>query len=385
MYSEFVTQKKGNYQWTHNQLTQALFESRTMNIPSLRLATQNITTQDFTDPQSLVAYMGAIQAQDFPMSRWAIGLRLPGTSDASIENALNTGELVRTHILRPTWHIVAAQDVRWMMALTGKNIKAASASRDRDLGIDAALYVRVNDLIVKALEGNNHLTRAEVMQFLEQHGVKTDSSRAVHFMGNAETDALVCNGIPRGKEQTYALLDEKIPAKGLVLSREESLAELAKRYFTSHAPATLPDFHWWSGLSMPDARTGLESIKSALSSFDVEGKTYFFGKNGLDAAMNNSLYLLPAFDEYCVSYKDRNAVFAREWQGQAITSNGIFKPIIVVNGKVEGIWKRTVQKNKVVVEPQFFNPKAEVDADKLGIMAAGFGDFLGLKTELKGI
>jgi hypothetical protein len=364
-----------------------------MNIPNARLANQHINASQFNDPQSLVAYMGAIQAQDFSMARWAIGLRIPGATDAAIEQALNTGQLVRTHILRPTWHIVAAQDVRWMMALTGKSIKAASASRDRELGIDTALYARTNDLICKALAGNNHLTRAEIMQFLEQNGVKTDPSRAVHFMAYAETDALICNGIPRGKEQTYALLDEKVPDKGLVLTREESLAELAKRYFTSHGPATLPDFQWWSGLSMTDARAGLASIRSELETVELGGKTYFFNPNALNiqnATINigsgeevDSLFLLPAFDEYCVSYKHRTDVFATEWQGHAITSNGIFKPIIVVNGNVEGLWKRTVQKNKVVIEPQFFNPNAVVLEAKLATEAARFGQFLALPIQLK--
>jgi hypothetical protein len=275
---------------------------------------------------------------------------------------------------------VSAQDVRWMMALTGKNIKRAFASHNRDLGIDASLYARVNDVIAKALEGNNHLTRSEIMEFLEQNGIKTDTSRATLFMMNAETDALVCNGVPRGKEQTYALLDEKVPAKGLTLSHEESLAELAKRYFTSHAPATVQDFHWWSGLTMTDARAGLASIKSDLQTFDIEEKTYFFRENSATNEVGAPLFLLPAFDEYCVSYKDRNAVFASEWQSQAITINGIFKPIIVINGRVEGVWKRTIKKNTVAIETQFFNPKTVVDSKKLAQAKAHFGQFLGLTT-----
>jgi hypothetical protein len=232
--------------------------------------------------------------------------------------------------------------------------------------------------IVKALEGNKYLTRAEVVMFLEQHGLKSARSIDALLMMNAETDALICNGIPRGKEQTYALLDEKIPEKGPVFSREEALYELAKRFFVSHAPATLPDFHWWSGLSMPDARMGLDSIKSSLDRFDFEGKTYFLGKNSLNPEPNSSLFLLPAFDEYCVSYKDRTAVFAREWHGQAITANGIFKPIIVVNGKVEGIWKRTIQKNKILVETRFFNPQTAVEAERLTVEAAKLERFWGL-------
>jgi len=353
-------------------------------LPKLRLHNQKITNPDFATPQGLVAHMGAIQAQDYPMSKWAVGLRVPSTTDASIEAALNNGELVRTHVLRPTWHLVSGQDLRWMLTLTAKQIKAASASRDRELGIDSALYARTNDLIAKALQGGKNLTREEVMLELERGGVKTDSSRAVHFMMNAEVDAIVCNGVMSGKKLTYALIDEKIPP-GLVLTREEALATLAKRYFSSHAPATLPDFQWWSGLSMPDARAGLESIKNELQSFVVEGKTYFFEEKNL-ATLNSdpSVFFLPAFDEYIVSYKDRSTVFDPIWHKEAITSNGIFKPIIVVDGLVVGIWKRTVQKNKVVIEPIFFDPKDKLAIEAMEKATAGFGAFLGLGVEIKG-
>lgn len=355
----------------------------TTHIPHLRLHNQKITQPDLNTPQALVAHMGAMQAQDYPMSKWAVGVRLPGVSDAGIEAALDAGEIVRTHVLRPTWHLVSGQDLRWMLALTGKHIKALSVARDRELGIDTALYIRCNDLISKALEGGKNLTREEVMLELEKGGVPTNSSRAVHFMMNAEVDGIVCNGIMQGKKQTYALLDEKIPP-GLVLTREESLTALAERYFTSHAPATVQDFQWWSGLPMSDARTGLEHIKSSLQSVVVEGKTYFFTeKSTTTPTQNPSIFFLPAFDEYTVSYKYRSTVFEPTWHKEAITSNGIFKPIIVVNGLVQGIWKRTVQKNKVVIEPTFFDKKDTLPMELMEKAVEGFGAFLGMEVVLK--
>jgi Winged helix DNA-binding domain len=350
-------------------------------IAALRLQYQQILQTHFSTPQSLVAYMGAVQAQDYPMSKWAIGLRTPEAVDATIEAALDAGRLVRTHVLRPTWHIVSGQDVRWMLALSAPRIKTALASYDRELEIDAALYHRTNNLIAQSLEGNKHLTRTEIMAFLEQHGIKAGPGRATHFMMNAEIDALVCNGVMRGKEQTYALLDEKVP-KGLIFSREEALVELAKRYFTSHAPATLQDYQWWSGLTMPDARAGLESIKTTLDSFIFEEKTYFVPRNQPHAKGENSLFFLPAFDEYCVSYNNRNAVFAPQFQRQAITVNGIFKPIIVKNGQVIGVWKRTVAKNKVVVETTFFEDADQLTASEIEPAILAFGRFLGLPVVL---
>ncbi len=351
------------------------------HIPFLRLKNQKITHTDLATPEALVAYLGAVQAQDYPMSKWAIGLRVKGSTDAHIESALDAGSLVRTHVLRPTWHIVSGHDVRWMLALTAKHIKAASASRDRDLGIDSALYSRCNDLIVKALEGGKHLTREAVMQELGKNGIETNPSRAVHFMMNAEVDGIVCNGKMQGSTLTYALLDEKVP-KGPTYSREESISILAQRYFTSHGPAMLQDFHWWSGLPMPDARMGLESIKKQLQFFESDGKTYWFAETG-PAVADDSVFFLPAFDEYTVSYKDRAAVFDPQWHKEAITVNGIFKPIIVVNGQVKGIWKRTIQKKQVLVSPIFFNPKDKLPTEVLKHAIVPFSAFLNTHLHLQ--
>lgn len=353
------------------------------HIPTLRLVNQKIIVGHFDTPHALVTHLGAVQAQDYPMSKWAFGVRLPHATDASIEAALDAGELVRTHVLRPTWHIVSGQDVRWMLALTSKYIKASAAIRDRDLGIDSVLYTRTNDLIAKALEGGKNLTREEIMQELEKGGVATNSSRAVHFMMNAEQDGIVCNGVMKTKKQTYALLDEKVKP-GRALSREEALANLARRYFTSHAPATLQDFQWWSGLPMSEARVALESIKSNLESFESGAKTYFMGESTpFSSASESSVFFLPAFDEYTVSYKDRSTVFDPQWHKNAITSNGIFKPIIVRDGLVIGIWKRTIQKNKVVVEVEFFDPKDALEQGVMENAVAGFGKFLGLEVVVK--
>lgn len=351
-------------------------------IPPQRLQQQQIVQSAFSSIGELVRHMGAIQAQDYAMSKWAVGLRVPSVTDAGVEAALDSGELVRTHVLRPTWHLVSGQDVRWMLALTGQRIKAASAARDRDLGIDAALYARTNDLIVKALEGGNHLTREELMQAIERGGVPTDASRAVHFMMNAEVDGLVCNGVMRGKTHTYALIDEKVPPAPM-LSREEAIHTLAQRYFTSHGPATLADFHWWSGLSMPDARAGLESIRKLLESFEAADKVYFSPSPPALQTVTPNVFFLPAFDEYCVSYKDRNAVFRPEWQGQAITSNGIFKPILVVNGLVEGIWKRSIGKNKMSVEVSFFQSAPVCSIDDLQQAAQHYEAFMGFPADIK--
>ena len=354
-------------------------------IAQLLLENQQIAQSKFTTPQALVAWHGAKQAQDYTHAKWAIGLRLPGGTDQLIESAIQEGSVLRTHILRPTWHFVAASDIRWMMRLTAPQIAVQGASRERDLGLDAGTYRRTNDVIARALEGGKYLSRQALAEAIEQAGIMTNSSRMVHIMMQAELDLVVCNGVRQGKELTYALLDERVPA-GLDLSREESLAELAHRYFTSHAPATLQDFTWWSGLKVGDARAALEMIKSTLISRPLDGLSYWMPKElELPEKWTPMVHLLPAFDEYLVSYKNRGASLDPAVTSNAITSNGIFKPVIVIDGRVAGVWSRTEKKNAVVIEPQLFRDVNAAEKDGILAAAREFARFLNLEAVLKGL
>ncbi len=247
-------------------------------IAQLRLQNQQILRSKFATPQEIVAWHGAKQAQDYTHAKWAIGLRVPDATDQTIEQAIDTGTILRTHIMRPTWHFVAAQDIRWMMRLTAPQIVRLGLALERDLGLDAATFRRTNDVIVKALEGGHQRTRKELAEAIERAGIMTNSSRMVYIMFRAETELLVCNGSRRGKEHTYTLLDERIPPSPM-LTREEALAELARRYFTSHAPATVQDFSWWSGLKVSDARAALDMIKSELVSMPMDHLTYWMPKD----------------------------------------------------------------------------------------------------------
>lgn len=352
-------------------------------IAHLRLQNQQITRSKFATPEALVAWHGAKQAQDYTHAKWAIGLRVPDATDQTIEQAIDAGTIVRTHIMRPTWHFVAARDVRWMMRLTAPQIVLQSIAREKDLGLDPATFNRTNDLIVRALEGGRQLTRQELAAIIEQAGIVTDTHRMVHIMFRAELDLLVCNGSRRGKEQTYALLEERIPP-GPVLSREESLAELARRYFTSHAPATIQDFTWWSGLKVGDARTALELIKPDLISMPLEHLTYWMPKDlELPAQLEPSVHLLPAFDEFMVSYKERGASLDPTQTALAITGNGIFKPIVVVNGRVAGVWNRTEKNSSVVIEPRLFSNVSNAEIAGITNAAMRFGKFIGKETLIK--
>lgn len=352
-------------------------------IAQLRLENQQIAQSKFTTPQALVAWHGAKQAQDYTHAKWAIGLRLPGTTDERIEAAIDAGEIVRTHIMRPTWHFVTASDVRWLMRLTAPQISQQGLAMEREMGLDSTIFRRTNDIIAKTLEGGHQKTRKELAEAIEQAGIEVNSSRMVFIMYRAELELLVCNGSRRGKEHTYGLLEERIKP-GPDLNREESLAELARRYFTSHAPATIQDFTWWSGLKVGDARAALEMIKSELVALPLENLQYWMPQNmEIPARIKPSVHLLPAFDEYLVSYKDRSASLDPDKSRQAITSNGIFKPVVVVNGRVAGTWSRTEKKNAVSLELQLLHSLTSAEMEGVWAAAERFGRFLGKPVQVK--
>jgi hypothetical protein len=348
-------------------------------IAGIRLFNQQITATKFTRPEEMVSWFGAMQAQDYSMAKWAIGLRLPGSTEQTIETAVEKGSILRTHILRPTWHFVAAEDLRWMLALTATRIRSASAGMFRQLGLDQNTFQKSNRVIAKALDGGKHLTRQELRLVLERAGLITGDMRMTCFVFNAELDGIVCSGARRGKLQTYALLDERAP-KSSVLSREESIAELAFRYFTSHAPATLRDFVWWSGLSVADAKKGLEMNRSNLVGEEIDEQIYWMpGSITIPKGKPSSLHFLPAFDEFMVSYKDRSASLPLGAEKHLVVGHGIFNPIIVVNGRMVGVWKRTFRKDAVVIEKHVLPDAGKISERSIDRSARLYASFEGLE------
>jgi hypothetical protein len=347
------------------------------DIAQLRLHSQHIAATRLTTAAEVVGWMGAMQAQDYAMSKWAVGLRLPGSTDRLIEQAISAGEVLRTHLLRPTWHLVAAADLAWMLALTAPRIRAGLKSRLRDLGLTDDLLAKCNDLIGNALNDGKHLTRDEIVAELHAAGIATDGNRASHILMQAELSGLVCSGAVRNGKQTYALLAERLPQTP-PLTRSEALAALAKRYFTGHGPATLQDFTWWSGLAAGEARKALEMVKADFVSETIATQTYWFSAE-LQLPQNtaDTVHLLPAFDEFLISYTDRRASITMDDHRRAVSSNGIFWPIIVVNGQVVGLWKRAIKKDTVSVEMEFFQPASPTQKDLIEIAIREYACFVG--------
>lgn len=350
------------------------------DIANLRLFNQQIYSTQFTTAKDIVSWMGAMQAQDYAMSKWGVGIRLNGASDKVVEEALNQGEILRTHVLRPTWHLVAAEDICWMLELTAPRIKASVKSRHKQLELSDFLLHKTNDIIGNALSGGKHLTRAELVSILAEAGIATDNNRASHIMFWAELDGIICSGPIRSTMQTYALLSERVPeAHGL--PKDEALAKLAQKYFRSHGPATLYDFAWWSGLSAGDTRRALEMIKTELVSETIGTATYWFS-NHVGLQPGHSAYLLPAFDEFLISYKDRSATLTMQDFKRAVSINGMFWPIVVIDGQVAGTWKRTVKKNDVIIAVELFEKQQPDVLLRIEEAAVVYGNFMGKKTQV---
>ncbi|HEY9001162.1 MAG TPA: winged helix DNA-binding domain-containing protein [Mucilaginibacter sp.] len=348
-------------------------------IRELRLLNQHLASPVFTQPADLVYYMGAIQSQDYAGAKWAIAQRLKGATDKTIEDAFTNGDIIRTHVMRPTWHFVHPKDVRWVIQLTAPRVMTIAGTQHRQHQLDHIVFSKSEKAILKVIEGGKQLTRDEIAEALEQAGVATNEQRFIHIMMQMELIGLVCSGGRKGKQFTYALLDERVPATK-PFDKQEALVALAERYFTSHGPATLQDYVWWSGLTVIDAKAGLEAIKHKLTSAELNGNIYWFAEQqNLSKSKSPATFLLPNYDEYIVSYKDRSATIAASDVNKADPRGTIFNHTIVVNGKVIGIWKRFIGKSKVDIELIPFQPLSKANQTAIEAAAKRYAKFLQLK------
>jgi len=351
------------------------------DVANTRLISQQINATKFKTAKGIVDWMGAMQAQDFNMAKWAIGLRLKNTTEQNIDAAINSGEIIRTHLLRPTWHFVSSDDIYWILELTAPRIKNFMKGRNISLGLSPDVLKKANKLTEKLLAANKSLTRKELIKELNKSKIETDNNRASHILLNAELEGIICSGKMNEKQTTYALLNERVE-KPRPLKKEEALFKLASKYFKSHCPATLQDFVWWSGLSISDSKTALELIKSDFMSQKINTQEYWFPNSfSVPKKFKESIFLLPAFDEFLISYKDRSAAIILEHQKKAFSNNGIFWPVIIINGKAVGVWKREIKKDKIIIETNFFYQQNK-DEKQIQKAAEKFGYFLNHKAEI---
>jgi hypothetical protein len=357
-------------------------------VAARRLAAQQIARHQHADAGALVASLGAIQAQDYAGSRWALGLRVGGRrpGEPTIARAVADGTVIRMHVLRWTWQLVAPADLHWMLSLVAPRLHAGAAGRHLQLGLDAPALRRSEAALARALRRGNHLTRAEVAAALRDAGVDVEGPRLSHILGHAELSALICSGSPRGHQPTYALLEGRAPPPRAPLSRTEALAELARRYFRGRGPATLADFVWWSGLTMSDARAALATVESELACETFAGAKTWRAPRAPQptAASVASAYLLPPFDEYLVGYRDRSAVLSERYVRRINAGGGLLAPCIVLGGRVVGTWRRVFDRAGVTVTLAPFQPLRRADRERVEEAAERYAAFLDLPLRVSG-
>jgi hypothetical protein len=344
-----------------------------------RLRNQHISAPAFEAPRDEVGWLLAVQAQDYAAAKWGVGLRLCDADDDRVEHAFAEGSILRTHVLRPTWHFVTPEDIRWMVTLTAPRINTALGYHNRRLELDEAVFKRSNAVLRKALRDGKYLTRDELRRALADAGIHTDDLlRSTHIMMRAELDLVICSGPRRGKQFTYALLDERVPETD-PLTRDEALATLAERFFTSHGPATVHDLAKWSGLTVTDASAGLEAVKGKLACVVAGHRTYWLASSTrVTKPRPPKAYLLPCYDEYTVGYKDNSAVFDSTKDG-----NLIFNPTVVINGRVAGTWKRTIRRSDVEIGTSLFAPLSSAESCAVEDAVDRYGRFVGLRVSMQ--
>ena len=336
-----------------------------------RLRNQKLAKTDLDTPEGVVSWLGAVQAQDYAGAAWGLALRAKNVTGADVDKAFAAGRILRTHVMRPTWHFVLPADIRWMQALTGPRVQAINRVYCRTLGVDDRLITRARNVIERALEGS-HLTRGEISEALSRARINLKGQPLAHVLATVELDAVVCSGPRRGRQFTYALVAERAP-RAKILPRDEALAELTRRYFQSHGPATVRDFSWWSGLTMKDAREGI-----ALARPDVLAEP-----PGPDS-VRRANHLLPNYDEYLIAYRDRGAVV----DSSRARNLGIFTSLeyphhVIFDGRLAGSWRRTITGKGATLDVKLYGKAEKRHVQTLAAEAKRYGRFLQLDCRVQ--
>ncbi|MGH7158060.1 MAG: winged helix DNA-binding domain-containing protein [Candidatus Saccharimonadales bacterium] len=346
------------------------------NIASQRLHNQHLL-ENLKKPEDVVRSLGAMQAQDFIGAKWAIGLRCK-TTDAAVQKAFDDGKILRTHVLRPTWHFMAAEDIRWILELTAPRVHAFNKYYYKKLGVDEPTIKKANELLKNILRGGNQLTKIQIAAHFDAAALPTKGLPFGYILGYAELEALICSGAMQGKQHTYALLGERAPhAKSL--PRDKALIELTRRFFTAHGPAQIADFAWWSSLTTAEIKQGVAQAK--LKSVEIDGKTYYFAKEAPTSIPSPIAHLLPNYDEYFIAYKDRSA-FSNFKVSRQPSYEDLSYHILAIDGQLAGGWKREITAKQYTVKLNPFMQFSTVQQKAIDQAAKRLSNFAGLPVKL---
>lgn len=356
-------------------------------IASSRLHNQHLTGAPLASPVEVVQWLGAVQAQDYAGAKWGLGQRAQDVTDAALDRLFDAGAILRTHVLRPTWHFVDPADAYWLLQLTGPRLRQSLRGRHRRLELSERDIAHASDVLATALAGGGSLTRAELGTALRTAGIAPDGQRLPHLLLCAELDALIVSGPVRGRQFTWMLFDARAP-KSPRLDPEEAAVRLVCRYLQSHGPALLQDFTWWSGLSLSAARRAVAAAGPAVSSLTNGGQAYWYVTSERTRSAPEPWppgHLLSNWDEYTVGYRDRSAaVFAADAPHVARLAFGsILANVVTIDGRVRGGWSRAIGRQSVDVQVQPFGPMSRAELDALELAAERFGRFLGLPARLR--
>ncbi len=347
-----------------------------------RLLAQQIAIPRHDRVADVVRDLLCVQAQDYLGSLWAIALRTVGGTTARVEQAIADRAIVRSWPMRGTLHLVAAEDLRWLLALLGDRAIASARGRMTQLGLGDREVAAARDLLGAALSGGRALTRAEVYAAIAPVGVEAGTP-GLHIINHLATRAFICHGPLRGRQPTFVLVDEWLPPTP-TLDRADALAALVERYFTSHGPATVHDLAWWAGLTLADIRLGLASTGDRLERWTIDGTDYWAGALPEGGARLPKAHLLPGFDEYLLGYRDRSAVLDDEHAGRISPgANGVFHGSIVVDGRVTGTWRRTIAAKRTTIVAEWFAPPSAAAVTAVERAARGYGAAHGVTTVIE--
>jgi hypothetical protein len=354
-----------------------------LRIMRQRLRTQSVTAPRFATVEDVVGWLGAVQSQEYALAKWSIGQRMKRAGDDVVERAVAEGRILRTHVLRPSWHFVLPADIRWMLELTAPRVRTMMASYDRRLGLDGAVYAKSRALVVQALEGGRHLTRAELSDALAHGGLPARGQTLAHLLMRDELDGVVCSGTPQRKQQTYALLEERAP-NARRLSRDEALAELTLRYFASHGPATLKDYRWWSSLPAPAAREALESVRPRLEEVVISGHTFYFAGAPVAGRASGEAHLLQGYDELIVGYTEsKGALDAAQKRSTIVLEPTPFTHAILYDAQLVGHWRPRAGVQETTIEVQLVRPFPRSARDALKDAISRYAAFTGQAAVLR--
>jgi hypothetical protein len=344
-------------------------------------------TAPLASPLAVAERLLAVQAQDFTAACWALGARTADARLSDVIAALDRGEIVRSWPMRGTLHFVPARELGWMLQVTTPRMIAGLTSRHGQLELEDDDFARARELVETALAGGGSLGRSELMELWERNGIRTTGQRGYHLIYYLAQTGVICWGPSHRNQQSLVLLEEWAPDQRR-LEGDEAHAEFLLRYLAGHGPGTLKDFVWWTKGTVAAAKSGLAIIRDRVTSFDIDGTTYWMTTELADSAVaaparGRAVHVLPGFDEYLLGYQDRTPVLAPEFADLVVPGgNGIFKPLIVSKGRIAGTWRRVANGTTVTIEAQ---PFAELAASERSGFASGvraYGRFLGLRGEV---